>query len=189
MIRARRIAPTLCGAVLALALAAPAVAQQRPPARPQAQAQQPPRPQHIGTHGDWEAATVNENGRKVCYMVSRPQSTRAAPQGRRPAFLLVTHRPNSPNEISFISGYSYPQRARVTATVDRTAINLYTDGGTAWVRAENVNAAIDNFRRGRDVVIAGSPPRGNAQVQDTVSLRGFTAAYRAISEACNVRIR
>lgn len=183
MIRARRIAPTLCGAVLALALAAPAAAQQRQPAPPQ------PRPQPTGTHGDWQTATVMENGRRVCYMLARAQNSRGAPQGRNPAYLLVTHRPSSPNEISFISGYSYPQRARVTATVDRTAITLYTEGGTAWVRAENVNAAIDNFRRGRDVVIAGSPPRGNAQVQDTVSLRGFTAAYRAISEACSVRIR
>ena len=70
------------------------------------------------------------------------------------------------------------------------------DAGTAdltfawWgndVRNKNTTAAIDAFERGTTAVARSPGPRGGARVQDTFSLRGFTASYEAINKACPAR--
>ena len=44
----------------------------------------------------------------------------------------------------------------------------------------------DAFERGATAVARSPGPRG-ARVQDTFSLRGFTASYEAINKACPAR--
>jgi hypothetical protein len=183
----------------ALLLASPALAQQaqqRPaqPAQPQrpapAQAQpqpqvQPGGPTSIGRFEDWEAATLSERGQKVCYAFTRATASSPAVQGRGEVVLLLTHRGRSRDEVAVRAGYTYPANAEPAGTVEASggnvALAFFGAGDAAFARDRA--AAVAAFERGRALRLAGPGPRGGT-VTDIFSLRGFTAARRAIGEAC-----
>lgn len=172
-------------AALALVLAVPAAAQQRPaqqPAQPQAQGGGPTA---IGRFQNWEAATFTEQGRRVCYAFTRAATSSPAVQGRGEVVLMVTHRPGSRDQVAVRAGYTYPQNAEPSGVVEASGGNVtlafFTAGDAAFARDRE--AAVAAFRRGRTLRLQGPGPRGGT-VTDTFSLMGFSAAYQAISDAC-----
>jgi invasion protein IalB len=150
-----------------------------------APAQQPQaRPQLLGEHTDWTAATHMEGGQKVCYAFTRP--TRSEGAGERQGVMLsVTHRPGQRDAVILSAGYAYPRGAEVTVTVGGTELDFYTAGSSAAAR--DADAAIRAFRAGREAVARGPGPGGRGTVRDSFSLLGFTAAYEAISRECPPR--
>ncbi len=190
----RFLAPALAGLlitpVVAVAmLVSPASAQQRPAqGQAQTQAQRPAPaagPASIGRFDDWEAATLNEGGQKVCYAFTRATASSPAVQGRGEVVLVVTHRGRSRDEVAVRAGYTYPARAEPAGTVEAAAGNIslafFTAADAAFARDRA--AAVAAFERGRARRLVGPGPRGGG-VTDLFSLRGFTAARRAINEAC-----
>jgi hypothetical protein len=175
---------TLLAAATLFAILAPtrSEAQQRPA---QPQAQQPGGPASIGRFEDWEAATLTERGQKVCYAFTRAAASNPAVQGRGEVVLIVTHRGRSRDEVAMRAGYTYPANAEPAGTVEasggNTALAFFTAGEAAFARDRA--AAVAAFERGRALRLSGPGPRGGT-VTDMFSLRGFTAARRAISEAC-----
>jgi hypothetical protein len=201
------LARTLLAAA-ALAASLPALAQQpaqqqRPaqPAQPQrpAQAQpaQAPRPAQaqapaqaggpvsIGRFDDWEAATLTERGQKVCYAFTRAAASNPRVDNRGEVVLVLTHRGRSRDEVAIRAGYTFPANAEPAGTVEASGGNIslafFTAGDAAFARDRA--AAVAAFERGRSLRLSGPGPRGGA-VTDIFSLRGFTAARRAIGEAC-----
>jgi len=195
---------TLLRIIAALVVAAaPALAQQaQPPQRPaqpaqpqrpaqQAPAQQPPAqqregvPASIGRFEDWEAAAFTERGQKVCYAFTRAVASSPAVQGRDEVILVVTHRGRSRDEVAVRAGYQFPANAEAVGTVEAAGGNVtlafFTAGEAAFARDRP--AAVAAFERGRSLRLAAPGPRGGT-VTDVFSLRGFTAARRAIGEAC-----
>lgn len=186
---------------VALLLAPAALAQQQAPQRPaQAPAQtqrsaQPPAqssaqaqaagPTSIGRFEDWEAVTLTERGQKICYAFTRAAASNPPVQGRGEVVLLVTHRGRSRDEVAVRAGYTYPANAEAAGTVEASggnvALAFFTAGDAAFARDRA--AAVAAFERGRALRLAGPGPRGGT-VTDLFSLRGFTAARRAIGEAC-----
>ncbi len=168
--------------LVAAVAAAPAEAQQRPAQPAQAQAGAAT---SIGRFQDWEAATFTEQGRRVCYAFTRASRSTPALQGRGEVVLMVTHRPASRDQVAVRAGYTYPQAAEPAGTVEAAAGNVslafFTAGDAAFARDRE--AAVAAFQRGRIFRLQGPGPRGGT-VTDTFSLMGFTAAHRAISEAC-----
>lgn len=180
-----------------VAMSLPAVAQA--PAQPQrpAQAQQPQRPAQaqppaqaggpvsIGRFDDWEAATLTERGQKVCYAFTRVAASNPRVENRGEVVLVLTHRGRSRDEVAIRAGYTYPANAEPAGTVEasggNTTLAFFTAGDAAFARDRA--AAVAAFERGRALRLAGPGPRGGA-VTDMFSLRGFTAARRAIGEAC-----
>lgn len=145
-------------------------------------------PEEISVNGDWAAYRLMEDGKKVCYMVSRPVKDEGAYKKRDDIFALITHRPsqNTKDVFSYIAGYTYKESGDATVTIDSKRFVLFTQGDTAWAP----DAATDRelakaIQSGSRMVVEGKSSRGTA-TKDTFSLKGATAAYKAISAECGV---
>ena len=161
------------GAVLALALTAgsPAAAQQV---------------KELGDFQDWSAYSYESNGQTICFMSSSPTQARGNYTRRGDIFTMVTHRPErgTRDVVSVEAGYTYKDGSTVTVDVDGDDFTLFTQGGNAWAQAADIDAAlVRRMKAGLKMVITGTSSRGTLTT-DTYSLRGFTAAYDAISKAC-----
>jgi hypothetical protein len=169
-------------AVLSLSLASPAIAQQTPPKKkPPTAAAKTEGPKAIGKFDDWIAATHQEAGQPVCYAFTRAQSSVPALAGRGGVVLTVTQRASGRDAVAIEAGFAFAPNATVSVQADQTGLDFYTHQRAAFAR--NGHDAVTAFRAaGR--AIARSPGPRDATVTDTFSLKGFTAAYEAISKAC-----
>ena len=140
-----------------------------------------PAPKEIGKFDDWIAATHQESGQTVCYAFTRAESSNPAVPGRGQVVLTVTQRPTGRDAVAIEAGFSFAANAAVTVQVDQTGLDFYTAQRNAFAR--DGKAAVAAFQRGTRA-IARSPGPKDAQVTDTFSLKGFSAAYAAIVKAC-----
>ena len=188
--------------VLSLPLIPAAIAQQAPkpapapataqPAPKQAPAPSPKKPtpaaaakadgpKLINKFDDWIAATHPESGVPTCYAFTRAESSIPKLAGRGGVVLTVTQRPSGRDAVALEAGFTYAPDATVTVQADQTGLDFYTHQRAAFAR--DGHAAVVAFKAaGR--AIARSPGPHDATVTDTFSLKGFTAAYEAISKAC-----
>lgn len=145
-------------------------------------------PQLLSEHEDWAAYTYQNNKEgKVCYVVSQPKDSLPKNVRRDPVYFLVTNRPakNVQNEVSVITGYPYKKGSTTTATIGSSKYSLFTSGDGAWVESNSKEKSmIAAMRRGANMVIKGTSWRGTLTT-DTYSLKGITAAIKAINEACS----
>lgn len=143
----------------------------------------------IGNFGDWETYKESEDGKTVCYMGSQPKKAKGKYKKRGETYILVTHRPaeESLNVISIKAGYAYQSGSEVDVVIGETAFKMFTDDGHAFAYDTKADGAIVKAMiRGARMVIKGTSSRGT-KTTDTYSLKGFTAAYRAINKACKVK--
>jgi hypothetical protein len=170
-------------AVLAMPLIAPVSAQQPAPKPkpPTAAAAKPGGPKPIGQFDDWIAATHPEAGQPVCYAFTRAQSSTPALAGRGGVVLTVTQRASGRDSVAIESGFSFAPNATVTVQADQTGLDFYTYQRAAFAREGH--DAVTAFRAAARA-IARSPGPRDTTLTDTFSLKGFTAAYEAISKAC-----
>ena len=141
---------------------------------------------------DWAIYQADVEGKKICYIVSRPVRTAAYRSGRSVSvnrgdiYLTITIRPADrvAHEVSFVSGYPFEKGSEVKASVGGKKFTLFTEGENAWPPSVGDDAAlVDAFRRGAKAKIEGVSKRGNKTV-DTFSLSGFTAALAAAADLC-----
>ena len=164
---------TVFSVLMALALAVPAHAEE---------------PQLIGTFTSWSAYKLNENGNKVCYMISKPVTDEGNYQRRGDIYALVTHRPaeNTTNVFSYMAGYPYKSESEADITIDGRKYSLFTHEETAWAPDSNTDKQVANaLQSGSQMVVKGVSTKGT-ETTDTYSLKGSTAAYKAISKECGV---
>ena len=171
--------------VLPMLLVSQAMAQQPPPAAkkkpPVAAAAKPGGPKKLGDFDDWIAATHQEAGQPVCYAFTRAQSSSPAMTGRGAVILTVTQRMSGRDAVALEAGYAFAQDAAVTVQADQTGLEFYTHQRAAFARKGH--DAVTAFQvAGR--AISRSPAPHDVTVTDTFSLKGFSAAYAAISKAC-----
>ncbi|MCW3476985.1 invasion associated locus B family protein [Limobrevibacterium gyesilva] len=166
----------------ALALAGPPALAQKPakPAAHPAHTQASP-PKAIGKYDDWQAATHVEGGQTVCYAFTRAQSSAPDLSGRGDVVLTVTQRPTLRDAVAISAGFTYAANAAVDVQIDQTNLEFYTAQRSAFAR--DGRSVVVGMQKAAKVVARSPGPR-NAQVADTFSLRGFTAAYSAINKAC-----
>ncbi|UEM03037.1 invasion associated locus B family protein [Skermanella rosea] len=172
--RSAGLLPALCLAVATLASGTSAIAAE---------------PQLIGSFNDWNAFSYDENGQKVCYMSSRPKKDEGNYKQRGDIYVLITHRPaeKSLDVVSVTTGYTYKEKSETTVSIGNQNFKLFTDGDTAWARDEKTDRAlVDAIRSGSAMIVKGTSNRGTATT-DTYSLSGTSAAYDAISKACDVK--
>jgi len=162
----------------ALVFTAPAAAQQTKGKQPV--------PERLGEpSGPWSAYTYKVANGKVCYLVGEPQSK------RKGANALVTHNTadKSANVVSFVAGYTYPEKDRqdVDLDIDGQKFKLFTEKDTAWARdAETDRKIVEAMIRGKQAVVKGQPAKG-APTTDTYSLIGFTQALQLIDKECGIK--
>jgi hypothetical protein len=183
--------------VFAGVLAMPALAQSTAPAPTQSTAPSavkkkpvaaakpnPAAPQPIGQYDDWIAATHPEAGQPVCYAFTRAQNSMPAVPGRGGVVLTVTQRASGRDSVAIEAGFTFAPNATVEVQADQTGLDFYTHQRAAFAR--DGKAAVTAFRAAARA-IARSPGPRDTTVTDTFSLKGFTAAYEAISKACPPR--
>jgi invasion protein IalB len=148
--------------------------------------------QRVDVKKDWSIFQAEAEGRKVCWIVSRPTRSTAFRSGksvsvnRGDIFLMISIRPADgvTSEVSFLSGYPFKNGSEVKASVGGRKFTLFTEGENAWAPSGADDAAlIDAFRRGAKAKVEGVSKRGTKTV-DTFSLSGFTAALEAATALC-----
>jgi hypothetical protein len=169
----------MLGAVLALGLAGGAASAQAEAVK------------SLGKFGDWGAYVITEGGQKYCFMASEPKKQQGDYTVRGEVHLLVTHRPAQKvrDEISVVAGYPYKSDSAVALEIGKKTWNLFTRGERAWAwNAQDDGAITAALRKGSSVVVKGTSQRGTLTT-DTYSLTGSSAAYEAISNACDVPVK
>jgi hypothetical protein len=184
------ISRSLLPIFFSLLIVSPAMAQSPPAStpgpvaakkKPAPAAQKAGGPKAIGTFDDWIAATHQEAGQPVCYAFTRSQSSMPALAGRGSVVLTVTHRNSGRDSVAMEAGFPFAPNATVNVQADQTGLDFYTSQRAAFAR--NGRAAVTAFTAS-DRAIARSPGPRQATITDTFSLKGFSAAYAAISKAC-----
>ncbi len=142
----------------------------------------------IGNFNDWSAFTATENGAKICYIGSLPKKSEGKYSVRGDTHTLVTHRPaeDAVNVLSIRAGYNYEKDSEVEVIIDGEPFQLFTDEAYAFAWDSKADRAlIKAMKSGKTMIVRGTSSRGTLTV-DTYSLKGFSAAYRAIGKACGV---
>ena len=143
----------------------------------------------IGNFGDWETYKESESGKSVCYMGSQPKKAKGKYKKRGETYILVTHRPaeQSLNVISIKAGYTYQSGSEVDVVIGEATFKMFTDAGHAFAYDDRTDGAIVKAMiRGARMTVKGTSSRGTLTT-DTYSLKGFTAAYKAINKACKIK--
>jgi len=184
----------VCGAVsLAQAQNAPSKgaakpAAAKPEAKPAAAAAGGVEPTLIGQFGTWGAYTATPNGKKVCFALAKPSSSKTNPPNRPrdPAYAFVSTRPAEKvsNEVSVMIGYTLKPGSESTLEVGGASYSMYTQGDGLWIKnAAEEERMVDAMRKAADAVVKGVSAKGT-ETTDTFSLKGLSQALDKLAQDC-----
>lgn len=141
----------------------------------------------VGSYRDWDAFTVeSESGEKVCYIISVPKDTNPKNVRRGDIYVTVSHKPHLriKDEVNIIVGYPFRPDSSATASVGSSRFSFFTEGDGAWLPTPREDATVvEAMKRGTTMIVRGTSSRGT-NTRDRYSLMGFTAAYNAMTRAC-----
>ncbi len=143
----------------------------------------------LSTSGQWTAYTYQEDGKTVCYMASKPIKSEGNYKTRGEVLALVTHRPaeSATDVVSIVAGYPYQADSDATVQIGPRKFMFFTFGERAWARDNQTDkTVVQTMVKGKSLSVRGNSTRGTPTV-DTYSLQGFSAAYKAINDACGVK--
>ena len=205
----RRFLTALAGCMLVLAAASPALAQgmgpkaapkgAAPAAKPEPRPAAPPaqpsaamtggvEPNLLGQFGTWGAYSAVPNGKKVCFALAKPSSSKTNPPNRPrdPAYAFVSTRPAEKvfNEVSIMIGYALKPGSESTLEVGGATYAMYTQGDGLWIKnAAEEERMVEAMRKSADVVIKGMSAKGT-ETTDVFSLKGLSQALDRIAQDC-----
>lgn len=144
-------------------------------------------PTLLGQYADWGAYTATPGGKKVCFVLAKPKSSKTEPAGRKrdQAYLFISTRPaeNVRNEVSVTIGYPFKPNS-ATAEIGSAKFDMYTENDGAWIRNMTEEARmVEAMRKGSELVIKGTSGRGTAST-DQFSLKGLTEALNRADQEC-----
>ena len=145
-------------------------------------------PTLIGQYGTWGAYTATPAGRKVCFALAKPSSSKTNPPNRPrdPAYAFVSTRPAEKvvNEVSIMIGYALKPGSESSLEVGGSAFAMYTQGDGLWIKnAAEEERMVDAMRKAADVTVKGISAKGTETV-DTFSLKGLAQALDRIAQDC-----
>jgi Invasion associated locus B (IalB) protein len=145
-------------------------------------------PTLIGQFGTWGAYTATPNGKKVCFALAKPSSSKTNPPNRPrdPAYAFVSTRPAEKvvNEVSVMIGYTLKPGSESTLEVGGATYAMYTQGDGLWIKnAAEEERMVDAMRKAPDAVIKGVSAKGT-ETTDTFSLKGLSQALDRLAHDC-----
>jgi invasion associated locus B (IalB) protein len=145
-------------------------------------------PTLIGQFGTWGAYTAMPNGKKVCFALAKPASSKTNPPNRPrdPAYAFVSTRPAEKvtNEVSVMIGYTLKPGSESTMEVGGATYAMYTQGDGIWIKnAAEEERLVDAMRKASDVVVKGVSAKGT-ETTDTFSLKGLSQALDRLAQDC-----
>jgi hypothetical protein len=160
----------------------------RPETRPAAAVTGGAEPTLIGQFGSWGAYMAMPNGKKVCFALAKPSSSKTNPPNRPrdPAYAFVSTRPAEKviNEVSVMIGYALKPGSESTLEVAGASYAMYTQGDGLWIKnAAEEGRMVDAMRRATDVVIKGISAKGT-ETTDTFSMKGLAQALDRVAQDC-----
>jgi hypothetical protein len=189
----------MCGVSdLAQAQSAPSKGADKPPAAAKPAAAKPEaaaaasavgaEPTLIGQFGTWGAYTATPNGKKVCFALAKPSSSKTNPPNRPrdPAYAFVSTRPAEKvvNEISIMIGYALKPGSESTIEVGGASYAMYTQGDGLWIKnAAEEGRMVDAMRKAPDATVKGVSAKGT-ETTDVFSLKGLAQALDRLAQDC-----
>jgi hypothetical protein len=172
----------------AAAKPAPAAKPEAKPAAAPAAAVGAAEPTLIGQFGSWGAYTAVPNGKKVCFALAKPASSKTNPPNRPrdPAYAFVSTRPAEKvvNEVSFMIGYAVKPGSESMLEVGGAAYAMYTQGDGLWIKnAAEEEKMVEAMRKAPDAVVKGVSAKGTETI-DTFSLKGLSQALDRLAQDC-----
>jgi hypothetical protein len=145
-------------------------------------------PTLIGQFGTWGAYTATPNGKKVCFALAKPASSRTNPPNRPrdPAYAFVSTRPAEKvtNEVSIMIGYALKPGSESTLEVGGATYAMYTQGDGLWIKnAAEEERMVEAMRKAADVVVKGVSAKGT-ETTDTFSMKGLSQALDRLAQDC-----
>ncbi|MBR0755223.1 Invasion associated locus B family protein [Bradyrhizobium jicamae] len=145
-------------------------------------------PTLIGQFGTWGAYTATPNGKKVCFALAKPSSSKTNPPNRPrdPAYAFVSTRPSEKvvNEVSIMIGYALKPGSESTLEVGGGSYAMYTQGDGLWIKnAAEEERMVDAMRKSAEVTVKGVSAKGT-ETTDTFSLKGLSQALDRLSQDC-----
>jgi hypothetical protein len=144
----------------------------------------------LGVSKGWSAYQATTGDGKVCYTLSKPQTTAPKKAVRDPIYLMISDWPGRGvhGELEVVPGYPYKDGEPVIAQVGTAKIEFFTrnDGtsGSAWVKDPGDEAKLlDAMRHGSTITVSGISRRGT-HTKDTYSLGGLSAMLDKVRDAC-----
>jgi invasion protein IalB len=199
---ARRILTALVAIVLTCGISISASAQStspkakpaaakpeaKPEAKPAAVATGSAEPTLLGQYGTWGAYAATPNGKKVCFALAKPSSSKTNPPNRPrdPAYAFVSTRPAEKvsNEVSVMIGYALKPGSESTLEVDGASYAMYTQGDGLWIKnAAEEERMVEAMRKSADVVVKGVSTKGT-ETTDVFSLKGLSQALDRVAQDC-----
>ena len=159
-----------------------------PPAQPSAAMTGGVEPNLLGQFGTWGAYSAVPNGKKVCFALAKPSSSKTNPPNRPrdPAYAFVSTRPAEKvfNEVSIMIGYALKPGSESTLEVGGATYAMYTQGDGLWIKnAAEEERMVEAMRKSADVVIKGMSAKGT-ETTDVFSLKGLSQALDRIAQDC-----
>jgi Invasion associated locus B (IalB) protein len=145
-------------------------------------------PTLLGQFGTWGAYSAMPNGKKVCFALAKPSSSKTNPPNRPrdPAYAFVSTRPAEKvaNEVSVMIGYALKPGSESTLEVGGGSYSMYTQGDGLWIKnAAEEERMVEAMRKSADATVKGVSAKGTETV-DTFSLKGLSQALDKIAQDC-----
>jgi len=158
------------------------------PAKPPAAMTGGAEPTLIGQFGTWGAYTATPNGKRVCFALAKPTTSKTNPPNRPrdPAYAFVSTRPAEKvsNEVSIMIGYTLKPGSESTLQVGGASYAMYTQGDGLWIKnAAEEDQMVQAMRRSADAVVKGISAKGT-ETTDTFSMKGLSQALDRIAQDC-----
>jgi len=148
----------------------------------------PPQPTLLGQFGDWGAYTASPGGKKVCFALAKPASSKTTPPNRPrdPVYMFISSRPTEKvrDEVSILFGYGVRPNSDASVEIAGTAYAMYALCEGAWIKnvAEETRL-VDAMRKSADLTVKGTSAKGTAST-DVYSLRGLPEALNRVGQEC-----
>jgi invasion associated locus B (IalB) protein len=145
-------------------------------------------PTLIGQFGTWGAYTATPNGKKVCFALAKPSSSKTNPPNRPrdPAYAFVSTRPSEKvvNEVSIMVGYVLKSGSESTLEVGGASYAMYGQGDGLWIKnAAEEERMVDAMRKSADATVKGVSAKGT-ETTDVFSLKGLSQALDRLAQDC-----
>ena len=182
---AERVAESFKGAAAKPAAATPAT---KPAPKAAAALAGGAEPTLIGQFGTWGAYTATPNGKKVCFALAKPASSKTNPPNkpRDPAYAFISTRPAEKvnNEVSIMIGYQLKPGSESTLEVGGASYAMYTQGDGLWIKnAAEEERMVEAMRKAADVTVRGISAKGT-ESSDTFTLKGLAQALDRLAQDC-----
>jgi invasion protein IalB len=147
-----------------------------------------PQPTLLGQYVDWGAYTAAPGGKKVCFALAKPATSRTTPPNRPrdPAYIFISSRPAEKvrDEVSIIFGYGLKPNADANIEISGASYAMYTQADGAWVKnAAEETRLVDAMRKGQELTVKGTSAKGTAST-DVYSLKGLPQALDKVAQEC-----